>query len=303
MIKSLANFGLFILVLPLAACSEKVAPSNKVNNSPEIQALKQQILNDLVFVEGGSFIMGDAGFVDEQGEKHYWSPDADDKVTRKVTLSSYSIQTYEVIFKDFDYWTKLKERSLIHSDLRKLPAYEAHRPAKNMTWFDARDYCLFLAELTGYPFSLPTEAQWEFAARSRGLNVPFATDNGLREKGRNVLDNMKYDGLVTEPPGSYPPNPLGIYDMTGNVGEWVLDWYTRKYPYEDEINPTAPSEEDYQKWQFQHKITRGGGLAGGDDNTVYRRSETKPTNNGAGNGIRCVVNHPAPISPINNGAE
>ena len=295
---SIAIAASLVLVSTLGACSETKPSEQKsvaANTSPESQALKQQVMRDLVFVEGGTFVMGDAGFIDPKGEKHYWSPDSDDKVTRNVTLTSYSIQKYEVLFKDFDYWTKLTGKPLIHFDLRNHASYQASKPAKNMTWFEARDYCLFLAELTGAPFSLPTEAQWEYAARSRGLNVPYATDNGQREKGRNVKDTAQGNSITLKP-GSFPPNPLGLYDMTGNVNEWVLDWYTRRYPFEDEIDPTGPTEEQNKKWKFQHRIARGGGLAGGDANTVYRRTETKPTNNGAGIGIRCVVNQATPVN-------
>jgi len=81
---------------------------------------------------------------------------------------------------------------------------------------------------------LPTEAQWEYAARARGKFLIFATDNGLFEDGRNVPTTEeveKLSGHWTSPisVGLYPPNPLGLYDMGKNGYEWVKDWYADDY--------------------------------------------------------------------------
>ena len=281
----------------LCSCKTPSASNNTPKASPELEKLKQHALSTLVFVKGGTFLMGDAGYIDKDGQQRFWSAGDDNKITRNVTLSSYSIQKYETTFEQMDSWTYAIGKELIYGYLRSHPANKAPKPAKGMTWYEARDYCLFLGGLTGLPFDLPTEAQWEFAARSRGLNVPYATDNGKREKGRNVLDPMKYELAVTDPPGTYPPNPLGLYDMTGNVSEWTLDWHMSRYPFEDEIDPTGPNDEQVKKNYLTSKVARGFGLAGGDASVLFSRLDTEPDNNGAGTGVRCVVNSTHPIAP------
>src|SRR5690606_4851307 len=117
--------------------------------------------------------------------------------------------------------------------------------------------CDWLGQLTGLPFALPTEAQWEFAARSRGQNTPYATDTGRVEKDpylrppREYIDPStppKGNALVhssatfeRRPVGSYPPNPLGLYDMTGNVAEWTRDWFQEDYYQRiSKHNPAGP---------------------------------------------------------------
>lgn len=284
------NFFICLAVVGLLSCKK----SSENSEGAEFEWLKEQTLQSLVYVEGGTFRMGDEGVPDESGELQYLSPDSDDKVVRNVTLSSYSIQKYETTVKEFDAFTQLKYDMIVKPRLRNHPSYQADRPAKGMTWFLAREYCQWLGEVMNLPMDLPTEAQWEFAARSRGLRVPYATDNGQYDRGRNVWDAAAIE-RQTLPPGTWPPNPLGLYDMTGNVAEWTLEWYINSYPFDDEINPTGPSESMAKEYRLRHKVTRGSGL-GGEDSILYRRTDVKPDNDGSGTGIRCVANVEHPIN-------
>ena len=101
------------------------------------------------------------------------------------------------------------------------------RPVINVSWNDARAFAKWLSRKTGRTFRLPTEAEWEYACRSGGKKVKYATSTG-----RLSHDLANYDGTggrdrwkYTSPVGSFAPNSLDLYDMSGNVWEWCEDWY------------------------------------------------------------------------------
>ena len=279
------RFGVLALCFSvLAAC----APTEEIN------ALKQRTLDNLVFVEGGTFMMGDVGYVDENGQKQIFGPDADAFPVHQVTLSNYSILKYEVTFSEYDLFADVTGREKPMQRFRKEVYTGREYPVKGVTWNESRAYCQWLGEQIGYPMDLPTEAQWEYAARSRGKAVAYATDNGEFEPGRNIRDAKENKREM--PVGSWPPNPLGIHDMTGNVDEWTLDWW---HPYNDKpkIDPRYETVK-YQEYA-SHKVTRGSGIIGGRGQiTLYVRAVRDQDNTGAGIGIRCVANHPEPITTL-----
>jgi len=101
------------------------------------------------------------------------------------------------------------------------------RPVINVSWNDAKAFAKWLSRKTGRTFRLPTEAEWEYACRSGGKKVKYATSTG-----RLSHDLANYDGTggrdrwkYISPVGSFAPNSLGLYDMSGNVWEWCEDWY------------------------------------------------------------------------------
>ena len=279
------RFGFLVLCFSvLAAC----APTEEIN------ALKQRTLDNLVFVEGGTFMMGDVGYVDENGQKQIFGPDADAFPVHQVTLSSYSIFKYEVTYADYDLFAEVTARDIPSQRFRKEEYTGPNYPVSGVTWHESRAYCQWLGEQIGYPMDLPTEAQWEYAARSRGKAVAYATDNGKFEPGRNIRDAKQIWHEM--PVGSWPPNPLGIHDMTGNVDEWTLDWW---HPYNDKPkNDPRYETVKYQEYA-SHKVTRGSGIIGGRGQiTLYVRVVREPDNTGSGIGIRCVANHPEPITTL-----
>ncbi|MFH0273680.1 formylglycine-generating enzyme family protein [Vibrio jasicida] len=238
-------------------------------------------IEGLVFVEGGSFEMGDFGAPCDPPSRTPnridWSPgvqcssDPSSGETgaynlHKVTLDSYSIAKFETRFIDMEWMRQItglpvardlsKNGPHVERDSKRyevLITKRKNNAAATKTWQEAKDYCQWLSDVSTLPFDLPTEAQWEYAARSRGEKVYFATNTGYRqmynshyfdpEMGRNVdyKESEVNSSTDIESVDSYPPNPLGIAGMSNQVSEWVNDWYSPTY-YQNspEHNPQGP---------------------------------------------------------------
>jgi formylglycine-generating enzyme required for sulfatase activity len=167
--------------------------------------------------------------------RHY-DLERDSSPLHTVTLDGFYMMAYKVTYEEFDIFTDATGAERVDMDEISVRHRAPKRPA-GVNWLGAKAYCGWLGKVTGMPFDLPTEAQWEYAARSGGRRVLFATDNGKLDRGRN-FPKIWEDG--PEPPlpdvGSYPPNPAGLYGMSEDTGEWVDDWYDQKYY---SVSPTA----------------------------------------------------------------
>ena len=166
----------------------------------------------------------------------------DSKPLHKVKLSGFFIGKYPVTYAEFDVFTAARRLPRINQDDFAKSYRKPDTPA-GVTWRGAKDYCLWLAEISGKAFDLPTEAQWEYAARSEGKRHIYPTDNGKSEPGRNLPSFEQREaagGLVSV--ASFPPNPAGIYYMGAGVHEFTNDWYAPDY-YEKSptLNPTGPA--------------------------------------------------------------
>ena len=161
-------------------------------------------------------------------------------------------------------------------------------PAQMPSWYDANAYCLWLSKKSGLPIDMVTEAQWEYAARSRGRYVPYATDNGWLEKGRNWgKDYESIPSMLPKPVGLHPPNPLGLYDMQANACEWVRDWYDSDYYSTFDLS--KPTKNPQGPVTGEKKMCRGADLIGTPwYNTVVSRFKTDPTDSHYT--TRCVLN-------------
>ncbi|MDR1347233.1 MAG: SUMF1/EgtB/PvdO family nonheme iron enzyme [Prevotellaceae bacterium] len=161
----------------------------------------------MVFVEGGTFTMGCTA---EQGN----SCDSDEKPAHKVKVGSFYISQYEITQDQWSYLMIYQNRSQFVG---------RNRPVEMVTWNDAQEFISRLNRDTGRKYRLPTEAEWEYAARGGKLS------KGYRYSGSNNMDEVAWhDGNSegkTHDVGTKKPNELGIYDMSGNVGEWCMDWY------------------------------------------------------------------------------
>jgi len=148
---------------------------------------------------------------------------------REVNVSAYGIGLYPVTNAQYAaFITALNRRPPAHwIDGAPLPGLE-HHPVVNVTWGDAAAYCLWLSDITGKTYRLPSEAQWEKAARGTDGRL-FPWGNRWDRHRCNTLENGERQ---TTPVGSYSPDGDSFYgcaDMAGNVWEWVLDWYSKDY--------------------------------------------------------------------------
>ena len=178
---------------------------------------------EMVYVKGGTFTMGATA---EQGSDAY----DDEKPTHSVTLSDFYIGKYEV--------TQAQWKAVMGSN----PSYFKgdNLPVENVSWNDIQEFIKKLNAQTGKRFRLPTEAEWEYAARGGNQS------KGYKYSGSNSISEVAwYDGNSgdkTHPVGQKTPNELGIYDMSGNVWEWCQDWYSSSaYSSSSQTNPTGPS--------------------------------------------------------------
>ena len=215
----------------------------------------------MVFIKGGCFKMGDQfgeGWNDEkpphevcvddfymgehevtQGEweeivgnnPSYFKSCGDDCPVEQVAYD-------ESYYKDHSFWALFSFRYSYVSD-------------------DIKKYIRRINNKTGLNYRLPTEAEWEYAAREGGRMVRFGT-------GKDTIgpDEANFDASSTVPVKSFPPNALGLYDMTGNVWEWVSDWYGKNYySNSPRNNPKGPSSGSYRvirggSWSSSKKFVR-----------------------------------------------
>ena len=197
---------------------------------------------DMVYVEGGTFRMGGT---EEQGEDAW----VGEKPVHSVTLSDYYIGKYEVTQ---GLWKAVMgtgvEEQMEKAGESDLYGVGDDYPMYYVSWDEAQEFVSKLSELTGKNYVLPTEAQWEYAARG-GVK-----SRGYKYSGSNTIDDVAwYAGnseTAAHPVGTKLPNELGIYDMSGNVWEWCSDWYS-DYSDVSQTDPTGPSSGSF-------RVFRGG---------------------------------------------
>ena len=195
----------------------------------QLPAVIQNLVSNMVYVEGGTFTMGATS---EQGKDAY----DDEKPAHQVTLSSFSIGKYEVTQEEWE------------AVMGKNPSSfkGAKRPVERVSWNDCQEFIRKLNTMTGKRFRLPTEAEWEYAARGGNKSI------GYKYAGSDNLDRMAwYDSNsdnATHDIGQKSPNELGLYDMSGNVWEWCQDWYG-SYSSNSQTNPSGPSSGSYRVYR------------------------------------------------------
>jgi formylglycine-generating enzyme required for sulfatase activity len=273
----------------LAASDTPAAPSvPSADLDARIKTLITKVKRSLRPLKGGTFDMGDWGT--ESGQ-HYdidtWS-----RPLHKVTLDGFSMLAYKVTYEDFDVFTDATGNERINMDEFSIKARQPKRPA-GVSWYGAKAYCQWLGKLTKLPFDLPTEAQWEYAARSGGKRVLFATDNGKLERPRNFPKDWRHEIEQPPPPevGNYPANPAGLYGMSEDNSEWVNDWFDEDYYKKSpKNNPAGPATGT-------KKVRRGsvGGIAEISAMVFMRASSLpQPMENTYPNGLENPVKVPFP---------
>ena len=217
-------------------------PEPEPESTPEPQR-PQHNLPDIamVYVSGGTFTMGATS---EQGS----DAENDEKPAHNVTLSGYYIGKYEVT------------QELWEAVMGSNPSYFKgdNLPVENVSWNEVQEFLRKLNAMTGKRYRLPTEAEWEFAAR--GGN----SSRGYKYSGSDNIGSVAWYGNSkgggTHAVGTKLPNELGIYDMSGNVWEWCQDWYG-SYSSSPQRNPKGPNSRSYRVsrggcWRFSARYCR-----------------------------------------------
>ncbi|MDO4178499.1 MAG: flavodoxin [Phascolarctobacterium sp.] len=242
----------------------KATENNAAKPQATASSTNVNVKDELVLIKGGKFIMG--------------SPDSEawrskDENQHEVTVGNFYLSKYEVKQSDYE--------ALMHKNPSEFKG--AKLPVESITWFDAIAYCNELSkkegltpvykidgtnvtwDLSANGYRLPTEAEWEYACRA-GTKTPFYTPHSITPKECNYYGHYPYEiegnyfnsGSMQTQPGEYrertvnvdsfEPNPFGLYNMHGNVGEWVWDFYA---PYAKSQNSIGPNEGTM-------KVYRGG---------------------------------------------
>ena len=224
-------------VLSSARNNQPIASQNEETFIASSLPAVKRLIDDMVFVAGGTFLMG--ATIEQLGDAA-----KDETPTHQVTLDSFYICKYQVT-------QSLWEEVMGHN-----PSYfkGENLPVENVSWNECQDFILRLNAMSGKNFRLPTEAEWEFAARG-GNN-----SRGYKYAGSNNLNEVAWygdnSGKQTHPVGTKSPNELGLYDMSGNVWEWCQDWYG-KYNIKVEKNPQGPMISFFRTF-FSSRVLRGG---------------------------------------------
>ncbi len=143
----------------------------------------------------------------------------------QVTVKSFAISSHEITFDQYDYFAEATGREKPSDN----GWGRGNRPVMNVDWEDANAYVDWLSQVTGEHYRLPTEAEWEYAARA-GTTTDYWWGNKIGVNRANCRGcGSKWDGKQTAPVGSFEPNPFGLYDTVGNVWEWTCSKYEEKY--------------------------------------------------------------------------
>jgi formylglycine-generating enzyme required for sulfatase activity len=192
----------------------------------------------MVWLPGGTFRMGQ--------EDSRWD---DERPVHDVTLTSFSVGQYPVTFEDYERFCQATGR--------KMPPDEGwgrgSRPVIQVSWEDATRYCEWLSEQTGERYALLTEAQWEYACRA-GSRSKYCFGDDEEQLGEYAWYEQNSGGQ-THPVGQKRPNEWQLYDMHGNVYEWVQDWFG-DYSEQAQTDPSGPESGSV-------RVGRGGGWRGG----------------------------------------
>jgi formylglycine-generating enzyme required for sulfatase activity len=223
---------------------------------------------EMLLVKGGCYQMGDIFGHGEENEKP----------AHQACLKQFYIGKYLV--------TQIQWTGTMGTNPSREPTCGIHCPAENVSWNDIQEFIRKLNNRTGKAYRLPTEAEWEYAARSGGKNEEWAGTSDPRQLGDYAwyYDNSGYQ---SHPVGQKKPNGLGLYDMTGNVWEWMSDWYDGSY-YEK-----SPVDDPGGAPTGRTRVLRGGYW--GDLQQfvrIPRRIGLDPSARGAGYGFRLAL--PAP---------
>lgn len=240
------------------------ADVNVSESSNVIEIKVGNISFEMIKVKAGNFVMGCTA---EQND----ACDSDESPYHKVTISKdFYIGKYEV--------TQELWNAVMGNNPSRFIGFD--NPVEMINWNECATFCSELSRITGKQFRIPTEAEWEYAARGGHNATPS------KYSGSSFYDNVAwYSGNCESKPhpvGGKTPNELGIYDMSGNVWEWCYDWYGG-YSGNTQTDPVGPNSGTY-------RILRGGSwYENGTSCRITNRRNFNPTNKYYDIGLRIVL--------------
>lgn len=267
-------------------------PKSKRRGQEKVSQRMAAIEPELVLVQGGTFFMG--GPTSKSGGEG--ASHSDSEPRHEVKISSFYMAKFEVTVQEFRvfveetaYITEAEKLQKPHTwrfsaSGKPYGSEDGNFPVARVSWNDCQAYIRWLNEKTGKPYRLPTEAEWEYAAKGGPQQETWTFS------GSNELDRVGWyywnSSSGPKPKGRKDPNSLGIYDMTGNVWEWCSDWYRadaylmRRTQEEDPGGPKMGEE----------RVFRGGGyLALSGRSVVIFRNHRSPSYFFSDLGFRLVL--------------
>ena len=214
--------------------NQHIEDINETTDNDRVAKLLEKLNDDMVYIEAVEFTMG--ATKEQKGEAN-----SDEKPAHPVVLSCFYLCKYEVTQ---ELWETVMGDNPSHFKGKNLPV-------ENVSWDDCQKFIMKLNELTGKKYRLPTEAEWEYAARggSNSMHYKYSGGNYLEYLSwcfRNSMDKTHTVGMMK-------PNELGLYDMFGNISEYCLDSHIDRHcKFEQPVNPICLKKRE------NYIVTRGG---------------------------------------------
>ncbi len=261
-----------------------------IENTNEIQSLISQLqwsmmeagelpMPELVRITGGSFLMGSNEGDGDETPIHSVKVSDFDLAIKEVSNAEYAVflnakgnqREGESLWIDTESKDCMIEQT--GNTFTPLPQLADH-PVNEVSWFGAVAYCTWLSELSGQAYRLPTEAEWEYAAGGGASKRTIWSGTSNEKRASKFGNYMRADPYPnTAPCGSFEPNALGLYDMSGNMREWVYDYYGKSYYAEaaGTTDPQGPAEG-------RSRVNRGGSYGSSiDDLRIANREAGSPS--------------------------
>jgi formylglycine-generating enzyme required for sulfatase activity/class 3 adenylate cyclase len=184
-------------------------PKESSSQTPATAPIAAQLIPEMVPIPGGTFTMGS-------------DDDLSEKPTHRVTIKPFAISKFPVTVREWNACVAAKSCTYV-------PTGKDDGPVANLSWADAQQFVEWLSKVTQKPFRLPSEAEWEYAARG-GTRTKFWWGDQLQADIANCKGcNQPYDASQPLKVGSFKPNSFGLYDMGGNIHQWVADCWHKNY--------------------------------------------------------------------------
>jgi formylglycine-generating enzyme required for sulfatase activity len=243
-------------------------PAPAIASSMNMTGFKASISSELVLVEGGKFKMGSNQLSELEKPAHEVEVTSFMITRNMITVEQFGYFVNTTGYKttaetdsgsfvfNGDSWSIQKEANWRYDESgNKQTILDNKKPVLHVSWYDAERFCQWLSKISGKNFRLPTEAEWEFAAKGGNKSAGYIFSGGNDANG--ISWNGRNSGLKVHPVGQKKANELGLYDMSGDAWQWCSDWYGAEYYHQDTVkDPQGPVSGT-------EKICRGGSYLSG----------------------------------------